>query len=104
MRGLDVKIYLVTPREVRVLDGRPIVDRSRTSGSGKASGRRRFGPPVLAAGEYVVGVALQSPYHVYVDREVLSFHVDPTPDATRESVERTRLLQPDVVWTLQPPS
>ena len=43
MRGLDVKIYLVTPRGVRVLDEN-LSDRDpgRTSGSGKASGRRRF--------------------------------------------------------------
>ena len=60
----------------------------RTSGSEGEWEAEVSVPPVLAAGEYVVGVALQSPYHVYDDREVLTVHVDPTPDATRESVER----------------
>ena len=104
-RGLDVKIYLVTPTGVRVLDEN-LSDREPEANVGERQGvweAEVSVPPVLAAGEYVVGVALRSPYHVYIDREVLSFRVDPTPDATRESVERTRLLQPNVAWTLRPP-
>jgi hypothetical protein len=100
-----VKIYLVTPTGVRVLDEN-LSDREPDANVGGREGdweAEVLVPPVLAAGEYVVGVALRSPYQVYVDREVLTFRVDPTPDATRESVERTRLLQPSVAWTVRSP-
>jgi len=104
-RGLDVKIYLVTPTGVRVLDEN-LSDSDPQASVGEREGEWEAEvsvPPVLAAGEYVVGVALQSPYHLYVDLEVLSFYVDPAPDATRESVERARLVQPEVAWRFSPP-
>jgi ABC-type polysaccharide/polyol phosphate transport system ATPase subunit len=103
IRGLDVKIYLVTAKGVRVLDEN-LSDSGPDAGIGNTPGEWETVaviPPVLAAGDYVVGVAIRSPYQRFVDREVLSFRVFPAPDATRESVERTRILQPDVAWQLR---
>ena len=41
-------------------------------------------PPVLAAGDYVLGVAMQSPYQRFFDQEVLTFRLWPPPDERRE--------------------
>jgi ABC-type polysaccharide/polyol phosphate transport system ATPase subunit len=106
IRGLDVKIYLVTPRGVRVLDEN-LSDSEPEPRFGEAAGEWEASlvvPPVLAAGDYVVGVSVRSPYQRFVDREVLSVRVFPAPDAPRESVERIRILQPDVAWQLRRPS
>jgi ABC-type polysaccharide/polyol phosphate transport system ATPase subunit len=106
IRGLDVKTYLVTARGVRVLDEN-LSDRNPDSRLGETAGEWETSvvvPPVLAPGDYVVGVAVRSPYQRFLDREVLSFRIFPTPDATREAAERIRVLQPDVAWEVRGPS
>ena len=105
IRGLDVKMYLVTAKGVRVLDEN-LSDRHPDSRLGETKGDWEAAvvvPPVLAPGDYVVGVAIRSPYQRFLDREVLSFPLLPSADATHEAAERIRILQPDVAWELRGP-
>jgi ABC-2 type transport system ATP-binding protein/lipopolysaccharide transport system ATP-binding protein len=104
--GLDLKVYLVTRRGVRVLDEN-LSDRHPDAASGGGVGEWEVSiiiPPVLAAGDYVVGIAMESPYQRFFDREILTFRLWPELDQRRESVDRTRLIQPGVKWRLGPPS
>jgi ABC-type polysaccharide/polyol phosphate transport system ATPase subunit len=102
--GLDLKVYIVTRRGIRVLeenlsDWQPDAATRNSVGEWKAS---IVIPPVLAAGEYVLGIAMESPYERFLDREVLTFRLWPAPDERRDSVDRARLVQPGVEWRLEP--
>jgi ABC-type polysaccharide/polyol phosphate transport system ATPase subunit len=98
--GLDLKVYLVTRRGVRVLEEN-LSDQHPSTGTGYVPGTSEATvviPPVLAAGDYVLGVAMQSPYQKFFDREVLTFRLWPAPDERRDSVDRSRVVQPRVEW------
>jgi energy-coupling factor transporter ATP-binding protein EcfA2 len=104
--GLDVKVYLVTRRGVRVLEEN-LTDQEPSTQCGDIPGMYEASvviPPVLAAGDYVLGVAMQSPYQRFFDREVLTFRLWPEPDQRRDSVDRSRLVQPGVEWRLKRPA
>jgi len=106
VRALDVKIYLMTRRGIRVLeedlsDQQPDTDCGSVAGEWEAT---VVVPPILAAGDYVLGVAIRSPYQRFLDQEVLTFRLWPPPDARRESVDRSRIVQPGVRWRLDGPS
>jgi ABC-2 type transport system ATP-binding protein/lipopolysaccharide transport system ATP-binding protein len=104
--GLDVKVYLVTRRGVRVLEEN-LTDQEPSTQCGDIPGTYEASvviPPVLAAGDYVLGVAMQSPYQRFFDREVLTFRLWPEPDQRRDSVDRSRLVQPGVEWRLKRPA
>jgi ABC-type polysaccharide/polyol phosphate transport system ATPase subunit len=99
-RGLNLKVYLVTRRGVRVVE-ESLSDEEGTGELGHLPGEWEASlaiPPVLAAGDYVLGVAMQSPYQRFFDQEVLTFRLWPPPDERRESVERNRLVQAPVSW------
>ena len=105
IRALDVKIYLMTRRGISVLeeslsDQQPDADCGSVPGEWQAT---VLVPPVLAAGDYVLGVAIRSPYQRFLDQEVLTFRLWPPPDERRESVDRTRIVQPGVRWRLDGP-
>jgi ABC-type polysaccharide/polyol phosphate transport system ATPase subunit len=105
LRSLDVRVYLATRRGVRVLDEtlsdqQPSADHDDVPGEWEAS---VVIPPVLTAGDYVVGVAIRSPYQQFLDQEVLTFRLWPRPDERRESVERSRIVQTNVEWRLERP-
>jgi ABC-type polysaccharide/polyol phosphate transport system ATPase subunit len=105
LRGLDVKVYIVTKRGVRVLE-ESLSDRNPGAEYGDVPGEWEASvviPPVLAAGDYVLGVAIRSPYQRFLDQEVLTFRLLPPPDERRESVERNRIVQPAVEWRLERP-
>jgi ABC-type polysaccharide/polyol phosphate transport system ATPase subunit len=101
--GVDVGVYLVTRRGVRVLDENWS---DRVQGVAPADGTGVWDvsvliPPLLAAADYTVGVSIASPYQTFVDEEVLSFRLWPRPDDRRELIERNRILQPPVEWRLE---
>jgi ABC-2 type transport system ATP-binding protein/lipopolysaccharide transport system ATP-binding protein len=101
--GLDVKVYLVTRRGVRVLEEN-LTDQEPSTQFGDIPGTYEASvviPPVLAAGDYVLGVAMQSPYQRFFDREALTFRLWPAPDQRRDSVDRSRLVQPGVEWRVE---
>jgi ABC-type polysaccharide/polyol phosphate transport system ATPase subunit len=105
IRALDMKIYLMTRRGFSVLeeslsDQQPDADCGSVPGEWEAT---VIVPPVLASGDYVLGVAIRSPYQRFLDQEVLTFRLWPPPDERRESVDRTRIVQPGVRWRLDAP-
>jgi ABC-type polysaccharide/polyol phosphate transport system ATPase subunit len=105
LRALDVKMYLMTRRGIRVLeeglsDQQPDADCGSVPGEWEAT---VVVPPVLAAGDYILGVAIRSPYQHFLDQEVLTFRLWPPPDERRESVDRSRIIQPGVRWRLDGP-
>jgi ABC-type polysaccharide/polyol phosphate transport system ATPase subunit len=105
LRALEVKIYLMTRRGIRVLeeglsDQQPDADCGSVPGEWEAT---VVVPPVLAAGDYILGVAIRSPYQHFLDQEVLTFRLWPPPDERRESVDRSRIIQPGVRWRLDAP-
>lgn len=105
LRALDVKMYLMTRRGIRVLEEN-LSDQQPDAGWGSVPGEWEATvviPPVLAAGDYVVGVAVRSPYQRFLDREVLTFRLWPAADERRESVDRSRIVQPGVRWRLDGP-
>jgi hypothetical protein len=100
-----VKIYLMTRRGIRVLE-ESLSDQQADADCGSVPGE--WGatvvvPPVLAAGDYILGVAIRSPYQRFLDQEVLTFRLWPPPDERRESVDRRRIVQPGVRWRLDGP-
>ena len=103
--GLDVGVFLLTRRGIRVLEER-LSDENPGRPFGNAEGEWEATvtiPPVLAPGDYVVGIHLGTPYHRFVDREVLTFRLLPRLDTPRSSIERSRLVQPDVDWHVRAP-
>jgi ABC-type multidrug transport system ATPase subunit len=104
-RALDVKMYLTTRRGVRVLEEN-LSDQQADSRCGSVPGEWEatvIVPPILAAGDYVLGVAIRSPYQRFLEQEVLTFRLWPPPDERRESVDRSRIVQPAVSWRLDGP-
>jgi ABC-type polysaccharide/polyol phosphate transport system ATPase subunit len=105
LRALDVKIYLMTRRGIRVLE-EGLADQQPDAHCGSVPGEWEATvvvPPVLAAGDYILGVAIRSPYQHFLDQEVLTFRLWPPPDERRESVDRSRIIQPGVRWRLDGP-
>jgi ABC-type polysaccharide/polyol phosphate transport system ATPase subunit len=101
--GVDVGVYLVTRRGVRVLDEN-WSDQAQGLAPANETGIWDVSvliPPLLAAADYAVGVSISSPYQTFVDEEVLSFRLWPRLDDRRELIERNRLVQPPVEWRLE---
>jgi ABC-type glutathione transport system ATPase component len=60
-------------------------------------------PPVLPAGDYVLGVRVSSYYEEYVmNADVLRFRLLPRHDDAQWSAERRRAVQPPVSWEIRP--
>jgi hypothetical protein len=60
-------------------------------------------PADAVLADYVPAVAIRSPCQRRLDQEVLTFRLWPSPDERRESVERTRIVQPAVEWRSERP-
>jgi ABC-type polysaccharide/polyol phosphate transport system ATPase subunit len=100
---LDVSVYLLTRRGVRVLDENwsdspHVVAPTTGTGTWEVS---VVIPPLLAAADYTLGVSIASPYETFVDEEVLSFRLWPRADDRRELIERNRIIQPLVEWRVE---
>ena len=57
-------------------------------------------PPLLPAGDFVLGVWIGSSYDTFLEEEALQFRVWPRADDPADLVERDRLVHPDVTWSL----
>ena len=55
-------------------------------------------PPILPAGDYLLGVWLGSSYDSFLEQEVLRFRVWPRADDPADEVDRDRVAQPPVRW------
>jgi ABC-type polysaccharide/polyol phosphate transport system ATPase subunit len=103
IRALDVKVYLLTRKGIRVLDEN-LRDAGGEIAYGETPGQWDISlvvPPVLAADDYVLGISLRSPYQRFLDAEVLTFRLWPPPDERQESIDRTRIVQPAVDWRVE---
>jgi ABC-type polysaccharide/polyol phosphate transport system ATPase subunit len=60
-------------------------------------------PPVLAPGDYVLAVWLGTEHGDFFNRDVLAFHVAPSPDDVQGALERRRLVAPPVTWRASSP-
>jgi ABC-2 type transport system ATP-binding protein/lipopolysaccharide transport system ATP-binding protein len=58
-------------------------------------------PPVLPAGDYLLGVWLGSSYDSFLEQEVLRFRVWPRAQDPADEVDRDRVVQPPVRWQVQ---
>jgi ABC-type polysaccharide/polyol phosphate transport system ATPase subunit len=59
-------------------------------------------PPLLPAGDYVLGVWIGSSYETFLEQEALRFKIWPRPDDPAGAVERDRVAQPHVQWRVRP--
>jgi hypothetical protein len=58
-------------------------------------------PPILRAGDYVIGLWVGTQHINYFDSEVLAFAVAPLPGDRQEWLSRRRAVQPAVTWSSQ---
>jgi ABC-type polysaccharide/polyol phosphate transport system ATPase subunit len=58
-------------------------------------------PPILPAGDYLLGVWLGSSYDSFLEQEVLRFRVWPRADDSAGELERDRVVQPPVRWQVR---
>jgi lipopolysaccharide transport system ATP-binding protein len=102
--AVDVGVALLTSRGVRVLE------ESWSDATNGAAPANRPGvwdislvvPPLLAPNDYGIAITIASPYEQFVDEEVLRFRLWPRPDDRREVSDRNRIVQPGVVWRVEP--
>jgi hypothetical protein len=102
--AVDVGFALLTSRGVRVLEESWS---DATGGTAPADGPGVWDvsavvPPLLAPNDYGIAVTIASPYEEFVDEEVLQFRLWPRPDDRREVSDRNRIVQPGVVWRVEP--
>jgi ABC-type polysaccharide/polyol phosphate transport system ATPase subunit len=101
--ALDLAVYLVNRHGARViddawLDTRGAIESADDPGEYEASAHV---PPVLAPGDYLVGVWIGTEHETFFDRDVLSFEVLPRPNDRPQSVNRSRVVQPKIRWTVR---
>ncbi|HET7127700.1 MAG TPA: hypothetical protein VFJ93_01330, partial [Gaiellaceae bacterium] len=102
--AVDVGVALLTSRGVRVLEESWS---DATDGTAPADGAGLWDvslvvPPLLAPNDYAIAVTIASPYEEFIDDEVLRFRLWPRPDDRREVGDRNRIVQPHVVWRVEP--
>ena len=61
-------------------------------------------PPILPAGDYVLGVSIGSNYERFLEQEALRFRIWPRPGDHTWEAERDRVAQPEVTWSVKPAS
>jgi ABC-type polysaccharide/polyol phosphate transport system ATPase subunit len=57
-------------------------------------------PPILPPGEYVVALWAGTYYETFLESDVMRLLVKPRPDDRQEWIERPRIVQPRVTWTV----
>jgi ABC-type polysaccharide/polyol phosphate transport system ATPase subunit len=103
VRDLDVALYLVNSRGVRILD-ESWNDSGRPPPNATSPGRIAASitvPPLLTSGDYTLGVWVGSSAEAYVHREVLQFRLLPHPADTNEEQTRPRVVRLPVSWTIE---
>jgi ABC-2 type transport system ATP-binding protein/lipopolysaccharide transport system ATP-binding protein len=58
-------------------------------------------PPMLPAGDYLLGVWIGSSYDSFLEQEVLRFRVWPKADDPADELDRDRVVQPPVRWNVR---
>jgi len=96
--GLDVAIYLVDARGTRILSENLSDAHPTIGGPPQEFTIDLTIPPLLRAGDYMLGVWLGTETESFFYQELLSFTLLPRPDERDESVRRERIVQPLVDW------
>jgi hypothetical protein len=103
IRGLDMSVY-IQKRDGTVLINENWKDQpgmpELVPTAGEYGVRVRI-PPVLPAGDYMVGVWVGTDHRQYFDQQVLSVSLVPSPTDRQEWLVRRRALQPQVEWSSQ---
>ena len=58
-------------------------------------------PPILPAGDYLLGVWIGSSYDSFLEQEVLRFRVWPKAEDPADALERDRIVQPPARWEVR---
>lgn len=102
--GLDMAIYLSNREGVRVID-EDWLDQPGAAPLAPAPGRYEVVmqiPPMLPAGEYVVGTWFGDNLSgTLLERELLRFELLPLPEDHERMLKRHRASQPPVSWTVR---
>lgn len=108
IHALDFAVSLSNRQGARVLD-ESWADTARAHHGATEPGEYDVSltiPPVLAAGDYALGVwigtAIGHLGETFVHEDVLSFQLWPDPDDRKEWTERQRIVHPSVVWEMRP--
>lgn len=101
--GLDFSVMLLNTRGMRVIAERWGDDPERQLTADDPGDYEICikVPAILTSGDYVVGVWLGTEFDTFEYNEVLGFTVASRHDDLREAIERDRLAQPPVEWTLR---
>lgn len=102
--GLDLALWVTSSAGTRVLD-EAWSDQPTLPELPMTPGRHEVTlelPPLLPAGDYVVGVWLGTELHTYVFEDVLAATVMPRADDRGEWASRDRVVQPETAWSLRP--
>ena len=59
-------------------------------------------PPILPAGDYMVGVWIGTRYDTFIHEHALGFRLWPHPDDPSMTLDRNRVVQPPVEWDVRP--
>lgn len=100
--GLDLSIWVTSSSGIRVVD-ESWSDQADLPLLAERAGRHTVRlelPPLLPAGDYVIGVWLGSELHTYVFEDLLTATLAPRPDDRGEWASRDRVVQPDVRWSV----
>lgn len=100
LSSLDVAVYLLDRRRLRVLNENLSDGRPRLAGPPRSYSVSLTIPPVLAAGDYVLGVWMGTDLKTLVYQEVLEFSLLPRAGDSEESIGRNRVVQPVVDWAV----
>jgi ABC-type polysaccharide/polyol phosphate transport system ATPase subunit len=101
--GLDMAVWIVGTDGTRLLD-EAWSDQSDVPELAPAPGEyavRLRVPPLLRAGEYVVGIWLGTEITTFVAQDILSFPIAPLPSDRQEWTTRRRVVQPPVSWSVR---
>jgi ABC-2 type transport system ATP-binding protein/lipopolysaccharide transport system ATP-binding protein len=102
--GLDVSLSLQNQKGVQVLEEVWGVDTGKTLVPGRVPAEYEAAlsiPPILAAGDYVVGVWIGTRYDTFVREQALGFRLWPHPDDGSKALVRDRVVQPRVEWEVR---
>jgi ABC-2 type transport system ATP-binding protein/lipopolysaccharide transport system ATP-binding protein len=100
---LDLEMHLIASDGTVVLNERWADQEAMPElvpGPGEYLVRLRV-PPILRAGDYVLGMWLGSVHSNYFDREALRFSVLPRVGDRQEWATRTRAVHPEVAWSCE---
>jgi ABC-2 type transport system ATP-binding protein/lipopolysaccharide transport system ATP-binding protein len=99
--ALDANIFLLNQSGQQVLSENLSDDGTTLNGPPQVFTVQLTVPPVLAAGDYTVGVWVGTEYESYFYGELITFSLLPRPDDRDEWVRRRRSVHAPVTWAVE---